>query len=117
MSWIREPDRFQLFFNRDEARRRGPASSPELRREDEATWAAPTDGDFGGSWIGVNDHGLVICLLNGYADDAGSTEASGDFTSRGSLKGTQINGRTMDIVPEEPRRGGGRRGRPKRRRR
>ncbi len=34
-----------------------------------------------------------------------------------SLRGTQINGRTMDIVPEEPRRGGGRRGRPKRRRR
>jgi hypothetical protein len=25
-----------------------------------------------------------------------------------SLRGTQVNGRTMDIVPEEPRRGGGR---------
>ena len=45
------------------------------------------------------------------ADDA-SAEAAME-----SLKGTQINGRTMDIVPEEPRRGGARRGRPKRRRR
>jgi RNA recognition motif-containing protein len=28
-----------------------------------------------------------------------------------ALRGTQINGRTMDIVPEEPRRGGRSRGR------
>ncbi len=28
-----------------------------------------------------------------------------------ALRGTQINGRTMDIVPEEPRRGGKGRGR------
>ena len=34
------------------------------------------------------------------ADDA-ATEAAME-----SLRGTQINGRTMDIVPEEPRRGG-----------
>ncbi len=34
------------------------------------------------------------------ADDA-SAEAAME-----SLRGTQINGRTMDIVPEEPRRGG-----------
>ncbi len=45
------------------------------------------------------------------ADDA-AAEAAME-----SLRGTQINGRTMDIVPEEPRRQGGRRGRSKRRRR
>jgi len=98
VSWIREHDRFQLFFNRDESRRRGPARPPELRRGDARNWAAPTDGDFGGSWIGVNDHGLAICLLNGYADDAMPLPAAGDFTSRGLLLTSLIDALTVSEV-------------------
>ena len=49
-----------------------------------------------------------------YVEMSDDTEAEAAMES---LRGTQINGRTMDIVPEEPRRGGrARRGGGRRRR-
>ncbi len=30
------------------------------------SYAAPTDSDRGGTWIGVNEHGVTHCLLNAY---------------------------------------------------
>jgi hypothetical protein len=44
---------------------------------------APIDGDHGGSWIGVNQFGLSLCLLNRYQD--GEQSATGSKKSRGLL--------------------------------
>lgn len=56
-------------MNRDEARTRGAESPPVLARADTGVcWLAPRDSDSGGTWMGLNDRGLVACLLNRYHD-------------------------------------------------
>jgi hypothetical protein len=58
-------DGFELFFNRDESVRRGPAEGPRVLELGSLAALAPRDGDAGGAWIGVNTHGLALGLLNG----------------------------------------------------
>lgn len=64
-SWLIHPDGFELFFNRDESRRRGPAAAPERLELGGVRLLAPRDADAGGTWLGVNEHGLALGLLNG----------------------------------------------------
>jgi uncharacterized protein with NRDE domain len=82
-TWIRAQDGYELFFNRDELRTRKPALAPRLRELGGARFLAPTDGDAGGTWLGVNEHGVTIGLANGVRtarDDGPAT-----FRSRGLL--------------------------------
>ena len=67
-SWLIRPSGYELFFNRDERNERLPAEAPRLSTVGSRTVIAPRDGDAGGSWIGVNDHGLTLGLLNGWQD-------------------------------------------------
>jgi hypothetical protein len=53
-------------MNRDERWGRAPETAPTLHR-DSRRWLAPGDGEKGGTWIGVDEHGRAACLLNGYA--------------------------------------------------
>jgi Transport and Golgi organisation 2 len=46
-------------------------------------YVAPVDGDHGGSWIGVNELGLSVCLLNRYGDMQSSKDR--EYISRGLL--------------------------------
>jgi len=64
----RDAETLVVTMNRDEARTRAPESPPKIfALEDFAEeWMAPIDGDAGGTWIGVNAHGVVGCLLNAY---------------------------------------------------
>jgi len=55
---------FRCIFNRDERLSRSVAHSPIERRLGERCAVFPIDPDGGGSWIGVNDAGLVAMLLN-----------------------------------------------------
>jgi uncharacterized protein with NRDE domain len=64
-SWIFEEGGYQLFFNRDEQRTRKPAGLPCLTVLDGVRVLAPVDGDFGGTWIGTNEFGVSVGLLNG----------------------------------------------------
>ncbi len=59
------PHRLLVTMNRDERRER-PAESPPRLHNGPFPWIGPTDGEGGGSWIGVNSRGTVACLLNGY---------------------------------------------------
>lgn len=75
-------------MNRDELHTRGPAHPPSEGVSRGVRYLAPTDSDAGGSWIGVNEHGLTACLLNNYPRDTvpPSPPAPGDeYTSRGRL--------------------------------
>lgn len=58
------PDGFRLAFNRDESRTRAAALPPEPRRFGRRHAMMPIDPASGGTWIAVNDAGLVLALLN-----------------------------------------------------
>lgn len=65
VSIIERPGGYRLVTNRDVSRDRAEATEPawrELSGGVQACW--PTDPDGGGTWVGVNDRGLVLCLLN-----------------------------------------------------
>src|SRR5215468_10935718 len=83
VSWIRQPDGYVLFCNRDERHTRQPATGPRLSSLNGVSFAAPADGDYGGSWIGVNEFALTLCLLNRHGDRQAFSDRS--FTSRGLL--------------------------------
>lgn len=68
LSWRRNAEEYELFFNRDELKVRQPAAPPQLHYCEGVRYLAPTDGDFGGTWIFVNEYGLAGCILNRYRD-------------------------------------------------
>jgi hypothetical protein len=67
-TWLRSTSGYTLFFNRDESPTRAAAIPPETRTIEGVTVLAPIDGDFGGTWIGVNRGGATVALLNRYQD-------------------------------------------------
>ena len=86
VTWRKLPDGLELYFNRDERRTRQSAAPPTVGRAGETQYLAPSDGDFGGSWIAVNDRGLLVCLLNGYAArDLDVADDPAAYVSRGCL--------------------------------
>jgi len=71
---IRQAHRHVLLtMNRDEALGRGAEIPPALLESANggALFMAPLDGPSGGTWIGVNQHGVVACLINGEAEEEG----------------------------------------------
>jgi hypothetical protein len=68
VSWIHQEDGYHLFCNRDEKRSRLPSLAPVREWIDGVSVVAPRDGDFGGTWIAANGHGVTVCLLNGASD-------------------------------------------------
>ncbi len=66
VSWWQKGGSYGLIFNRDESRKRLEARPPTLFSEKETTFLSPVDPDGGGTWIWVNDHGLIGCVLNNY---------------------------------------------------
>ncbi|HZS04293.1 MAG TPA: NRDE family protein [Blastocatellia bacterium] len=84
VSWLHDDSGgYQLFCNRDERHTRRAALPPQIRERGGVKFIAPADGDFGGSWIGANQFGLSLCLLNRYTDE--TTHQRGNYTSRGLL--------------------------------
>jgi hypothetical protein len=75
-------DGYHLVCNRDERRTRLAAAPPAPIDVRGVQAIAPLDGDFGGTWIGVNEVGVALCLLNRYPADENPSRA---FTSRGRL--------------------------------
>jgi hypothetical protein len=55
---------YLLGHNRDELRSRARGLSPERHDRSGTAFLAPRDPDGGGTWIGVNETGLTLCLLN-----------------------------------------------------
>lgn len=83
VTWLRQPDGYQLLCNRDERHSRQPALGPACNERKGVKYVAPIDGDHGGSWIGVNEFGVSLCLLNRYGDP--ELVLNSDYTSRGLL--------------------------------
>jgi hypothetical protein len=70
LSWLPRRGGYTLFFNRDERLTRALSLPPEVREADGVRFIAPLDGDFGGTWILVNEFGLTLALLNRYGADS-----------------------------------------------
>lgn len=68
VTWINGRNRLDVFFNRDERLSRKRAEPPGLELCRDGHVMAPRDGDHGGTWMGVNDRGLAVCILNNYAE-------------------------------------------------
>lgn len=68
LSWIAGRGGYQVFFSRDELRSRRPAEPPRVEVVDGTRFLAPRDGEAGGTWIFVNEHGVAACLLNLFHD-------------------------------------------------
>jgi hypothetical protein len=100
LTWTRRGDGYELFFNRDELKTRQPAHPPELRRSNGVAYLAPIDADAGGTWLGVNELGLSVGLLNGWRP---RDLREGDFTSRGHLVAGLLDARTAAEVAERVR--------------
>ena len=100
MSWFSTTDGYEVFFNRDERRSRRAALYPEIHVRSDTRFIAPLDGDFGGSWLAVNEHGLTLAIENGYTDlDDLAHEPAGGFTSRGLLLTSLVDCRTSaDVI-------------------
>ncbi|HVT81305.1 MAG TPA: NRDE family protein [Phycisphaerae bacterium] len=66
MSWTSCHEGYDLFFNRDERDARATEQPPTRAHRDGVAYLAPRDGEHGGTWLGVNQRGVTICLLNDY---------------------------------------------------
>jgi hypothetical protein len=96
-TWIRDDEGYQLFFNRDEKFTRKAGIPPEARIANGVRFVSPGDGDFGGTWIAVNEFGISVCLLNG-AVLTGSGDRSTGHKSRGLLIPDVIGEGSSDAV-------------------
>lgn len=65
VSWLHVRGGYELFCNRDEKHTRSVAASPRVLSSGQVRYIASLDGDFGGTWLSVNEFGVTVCLLNG----------------------------------------------------
>ena len=87
VSIVPTADGCRVVCNRDERRRR-TAARPPRAWPTEVSWATyPQDPVSGGTWIGVNDDGLVVALLNRTAT---VSEPGSSSQSRGSIVPTLL---------------------------
>lgn len=82
LTWIARDGGYELHFNRDEKLTRAAGVPPRRFERAGRAWIAPTDPDGGGAWIGVNDRGVTLALLNGYRS---ADSDPGERRSRGLL--------------------------------
>jgi hypothetical protein len=83
LSWDFCGNGYTIFFNRDELNTRTPATPPRKQLIQGVEVLAPQDGEKGGSWIAVNEFGVLTCLLNLY--EHSFLEPSVPFLGRGHL--------------------------------
>jgi len=95
LTWTPHGGGYALLFNRDELRTRKPATAPAVRELDGIRVLCPTDGDHGGTWIGVNQHGVTIAMLNG---DPQAPRGEGPFRSRGLVALDALRQRTAEAA-------------------
>ena len=80
--WPANTGGYDLWFNRDERLTRQPEQAPRAGVTTEGMrYLAPVDGDHGGTWLLLNEHGLTVVILNFYP--RGVVESGNE--SRGSL--------------------------------
>jgi hypothetical protein len=98
VTWLRNANGYTLLCNRDERNTRRRASGPQVNEQRNVKYVAPVDGDHGGSWIGVNEFGLSLCLLNRYGDI--QIDEQKDYVSRGLLLLDLVDSRSIKSLTD-----------------
>jgi hypothetical protein len=88
---------FRVMSNRDERLDRAIAFQPHVERMDSRAVIMPIDPVGGGSWIGVNDAGLVATVLNRHG---GRASSGGSFSSRGALVRCAVGCESVEAATE-----------------
>ena len=90
----------RLLTNRDESRRRRPATPPGVRDAPDASRRAilPTDADAGGTWVAVNTAGLVMTLLNANPPGVEPTRRPRGPRSRGEIITDRLGCESVDAL-------------------
>lgn len=84
-----------LVANRDEALDR-PAEQARIRQFGDRQVLAPLDLEAGGTWIGLNDRGLVVCITNRFR-----MPSKPSFISRGKLVARALSCETAEMAARE----------------
>jgi len=95
LSWIRGVDQYSVFMNRDEQPTRAPGLPPSIH-EGPVPWIAPLDGQSHGTWIGANDRGVTLAILNRWHESP--MRADGEWISRGLLVTSLLEETSKDNV-------------------
>ena len=83
---LETPTGLLLASNRDELWSRSKAHPPAIHTLPGGMLALyPQDADAGGTWVGANQAGCVVSLLNSYQEDDPHTTPPKPYTSRGLL--------------------------------
>jgi hypothetical protein len=90
---------YLLATNRDESPTRGPAWAPMAQQLGTRQLIAPRDSDKGGTWVGVDDRGMLLAVLNGDRPDP--EDAPLDPISRGLLVNDLLADPRFSRVREE----------------
>lgn len=88
---------FRLMSNRDERRDRAAALQPQIEQLGGHAAILPIDPVGGGSWIGVNDAGLVAAVLNRHSL---KPAAGSKVVSRGTLVSHALSCGSLDAARE-----------------
>ena len=80
LTWYFDPHGYNVFFNRDEQKKRAKALPPRILEEN-IKFVMPIDPQGGGSWISTNQYGVTVALLNFYQGNL----PSGPLYSRGQI--------------------------------
>ncbi len=89
--------KLEIFFNRDESKERPRALLPEIHIDESQTRSVfPLDPQGGGTWISMNEHGLVLALLNYYQ----GRFPKGKLLSRGQIVKSASGCRSYEDVKE-----------------
>lgn len=99
-----EEDGYDLFFSRDERKTRAPALPPSYHILNGVTFVSPADGNFGGSWMAVNEAGMTLALLNLYGPGIPPERAG--MTSRGLLLVSLMDVQQVSDLPTRIRKAG-----------
>lgn len=98
VTWSAGQTGYTLLFNRDEQLSRGPAFPPEERSRGGVRFICPLDPDGGGTWLGVNEYGLTVGILNYYSAEVSPEDHAGGRVSRGLLVLSLMDAPDLDEV-------------------
>ncbi|MEX0929800.1 MAG: NRDE family protein [Balneolales bacterium] len=74
-----------LSTNRDELKSRKKAKPPFIQKSGELPYLAPVDGQAGGTWVGVNEAGIGLTIINNYQGNNPLLNHRTDAVSRGLI--------------------------------
>lgn len=101
VTWLQHEDGYEVLCNRDELHARKPALPPRFSERSGVRHLAPVDAEAGGSWIGVNEFGVTLCLVNHYPANNSllrGVEAKKKYRSRGLLLTELLDCASPEII-------------------